>query len=157
MTDEATITINGHTLTRGQAITIRLALNCFETFIADGGLGTDHIAKQLALAHTANMAAIAGASSTIALTDEVIEAGAEVVRTALTEYVSPRQWARQIALDVYAAMISPIDARAADEENAIAIMEELLGGKAQPIIRTPEEEAALERHMIFIKKYGHQP
>lgn len=34
---------------------------------------------------------------------------------------------------------------------------ELFGGPAPPIERTPEELEALERHLAYVAKYGHQP
>lgn len=57
---EARITINGHTLTEAQSMTIRVAIEIAALDISRNGLGNDQIGKDIAAAYLARINEIRG-------------------------------------------------------------------------------------------------
>lgn len=57
---EPIITINGHTLTEGQAMTIRVSINVFKTDLDNNGLGNDLHGEKMKEAYLCNLSDILG-------------------------------------------------------------------------------------------------
>jgi hypothetical protein len=55
---EPVITVNGKSLTQGQAMTIRVALNSFAMDLAENGLGDDDHGKTMVKLYTQNASEI---------------------------------------------------------------------------------------------------
>lgn len=52
---EPEISINGHSLTEGQAMTIRVAIQTFAINLQSDGLGNDEMAKNICASYLANI------------------------------------------------------------------------------------------------------